>query len=390
MPRPAAPKSLQIFKPGRHTSMAGQALEFGESHLQATAQAYDPSLHQAPLVVGHPQHDKPAYGWVGALSFADGALEAVPADVDPAFAEMVDRKAFKFISAAFYAPDAPGNPVPGVYYLRHVGFLGAVPPAVKGLRSPSFSSGEDGVVEFSEWDDATNASLWRNLREWLIGKFGREEADVVIPSFHVGDLERGAQDEIREAAVARASNAPASQPAFADPLEPSVTPEQAAALQAENDRLAAELAASRAAQAEAARAARLSGVTADATAFTESLVAQGRLPVGHAPVVVATLVALAGIDAAAPVEFGEGADRAPVEPALRQLLQALPPGVEFSEVATATQAAAQGGQAVAFAEASGAVVDPASQALHLKVVAYQASHGTDYVAALQAVQAGRS
>lgn len=137
--------ALHIFKPGRHTAMNGQALAFSEADLAATCAAYDPAKHEAPLVVGHPAHDIPAYGWVKALAFNEGGIDATPAQVNSDFADMVAAGAFKKISAAFYAPDAPQNPVPGVYYLRHVGFLGAQPPAVKGLRSPAFADAEVGV-----------------------------------------------------------------------------------------------------------------------------------------------------------------------------------------------------------------------------------------------------
>ena len=102
------------------------------------------------IVVGHPVTDGPAYGWVKALNFAAGGLEAEPDQVDPAFAEMVAAGRFKKISASFYPPESPKNPVPGVYYLRHVGFLGAQPPAVKGLRAPSFAEGDEAItLEFS-------------------------------------------------------------------------------------------------------------------------------------------------------------------------------------------------------------------------------------------------
>ncbi|WP_454868684.1 hypothetical protein [Pseudomonas farris] len=36
----------------------------------------------------------------------------------------------------------------GVYDLRHVGFLGAQPPSVKGLRPIELTDGEQGLVEF--------------------------------------------------------------------------------------------------------------------------------------------------------------------------------------------------------------------------------------------------
>ena len=132
--------------------MGGQLLDFSEADLQATVAAYTPTKPEAPLVVGHPSHDAPAYGWVAGLQFCDGAIDATPAQVNTDFADMVAAGAYKKISASFYSPTAPQNPVPGVYYLRHVGFLGAQPPAVKGLRTPSFADTEDGVLtfEFSE------------------------------------------------------------------------------------------------------------------------------------------------------------------------------------------------------------------------------------------------
>ena len=57
-------KTLEIFKAGKHTTAAGQTLEFSEADLQATVAAYDPGKHEAPLVIGHPSIDAPAYGWV--------------------------------------------------------------------------------------------------------------------------------------------------------------------------------------------------------------------------------------------------------------------------------------------------------------------------------------
>jgi hypothetical protein len=343
------------------------------------------------------------------LRLQGGALEAAPQQVNPAFAEQVRQGAYKKISAAFYAPDSPHNPKPGVYYLKHVGFLGAMPPAVKGMRDPAFAEGgaagadsQDGVVVFSElldagsvtafgeWDDTTNAGLWRSLREWLIGKFGREEADAVIPGFEVRNLELGAQDELREAAQEQQASAELPlNPQFSEPKEPVMTPEQIAALQAERDRIAAELARLQAAQREqeeARAAAQRTQVQAGALAFAEGLVAQGRLEQGRAAPLAAALAALEGGTATTgTVEFGEGEQRAAVAPLVRELLGKLPVMVDLGEVATA---GAAGVASVAFAEGAASGVD--RQALHRKVVAYRAAHpGTGYEAALDAVQAGR-
>ena len=84
-----APKPLHIFKPGRWTTVAGESIEFGEADLQATAQAYDPKISKAPLVVGHPKTDAPAQGWAASLAVSGRGLYAAADKVDPEFAEEV-------------------------------------------------------------------------------------------------------------------------------------------------------------------------------------------------------------------------------------------------------------------------------------------------------------
>lgn len=139
-----------MLKPGRYVAADGSSIEFSEADLRATAEAYDPSLHEAPLVVGHPEHDSPAWGWVRGLRY-DALLWALPWQVDPAFADLVRAGRYKKVSASLYRPDAPSNPKPGVWYLRHVGFLGAMPPAVKGLPQVQLQE-DEGVVVLREFD----------------------------------------------------------------------------------------------------------------------------------------------------------------------------------------------------------------------------------------------
>lgn len=129
---------VEIFKAGRHTSEDGQALDFSTSDIRAMAMAYTPAVREAPLVVGHPQNNFPAYGWVKGLTATDdGRLLMQAGQVMPAFAQMVQDGRFKKRSASFYPPQHPGNPRPGNWYLRHVGWLGAQQPAVAGLKDVS-------------------------------------------------------------------------------------------------------------------------------------------------------------------------------------------------------------------------------------------------------------
>lgn len=186
------PNVIEIFKPGRHTAMNGEVIEFTEADLRATAAAYDSKLHEAPLVIGHPKLDAPAHGWVKSLAYS-GTLDAEPHQVDAAFAELVQAGRFKKVSASFFTPDSPHNPKPGVYYVRHVGFLGAQPPAVKGLKNASFADHGEGVIEFADFGDLQNAGMWRRMREWIISKFGMDEADKVLPDYELRVIEDAAR-----------------------------------------------------------------------------------------------------------------------------------------------------------------------------------------------------
>ncbi|MFL1515290.1 phage protease [Pseudomonas prosekii] len=306
--------------------MCGTTLNFTEADLSATVAAYNPSLHEAPIVIGHPKHDAPAAGWIKSLTASAQGLVAEPQQVDVAFAEQVAKGSYKKISASFYHPNAANNPVPGVYYLRHVGFLGAQPPAVKGLRPVELAEGEQGVVEFGDYGHELGADLWRRVREWLIGKFDKETADQVTPSWVIDSL----------AETARQLEQPAHT-AFAEPThakEAAHMPQpDTVALEAENKRLKAELDQ----RDNAAREAALTTTHAASVGFAEQLVAAGMKPV-HAPVVIAALDFAAS--SATPLEFGEADRREPLSQGLKAIFADLAGGMRFAEVATQQRAGA--------------------------------------------------
>ena len=82
--------------------MHGKKLPFTQSDLAACVKAYDPSVHEAPLVIGHPQTEDPAWGWVKSLTLNGSDLLAEPDQLDPQFAELVGNGRFKKVSASFY------------------------------------------------------------------------------------------------------------------------------------------------------------------------------------------------------------------------------------------------------------------------------------------------
>ncbi|WP_231087452.1 hypothetical protein [[Haemophilus] ducreyi] len=139
------------MKLGTHTAMDGRAISFTTDMLNDIAGSYDPQLSESPIVIGHPTLTAPAYGWVKQTSVEDGTLYAHVGQVDAAFAEAVNEGRYKKRSASIFLPDTPGNPKPGHYYLRHIGFLGAIPPAVKGLADVNFAQNVEGENAFADF-----------------------------------------------------------------------------------------------------------------------------------------------------------------------------------------------------------------------------------------------
>ncbi len=371
-------KPLDIFRPGRHTAMSGATLTFSEADLAATAAAYDPALHEAPLVVGHPKADAPAYGWVKSLAFTEGHLQAEPFQVDEAFAEMVEKGRFKKLSGSFYLPDAPKNPVPGVYYLRHIGFLGAMPPAVKGLRDAAFAEDDQSVtVEFGEltgWNLTSLGSLLRGLREWFISKYGLEEADKAIPGYAVGNVEQAAAlpdeaDEATRTAYAEGSKG-----------RPSPTPNaQEARMSKDLERREAELTTKEAdlakktaafAEQEAAlKAQQLDARKAEHLAFAERLVKEGKLNPVHKDPLVAFMATIAPEGT-----LSFGAKTEPTLDWLKGLLESQPKQLAFGEAAPGSGAEAP--SSADFAAPPGCEVDAAGLELHAKAMAHMKANPT--------------
>src|SRR3546814_2333091 len=92
------PSLIRIARTGTFKSNEGVDVQFDASRLAEIAAAYDPASDPAPLVIGHPQLDHPAYGWVDSLSVEDGELVAKPADIEPSFAEAVRQRRYAKVS----------------------------------------------------------------------------------------------------------------------------------------------------------------------------------------------------------------------------------------------------------------------------------------------------
>jgi hypothetical protein len=154
------PKEMTLFKIGKHLP------NYTDADLAATVAAYDPAVHEAPIVIGHPRTDSPAFGWIDSVSAVGDALMGTPKQVAANFSEWVRQGYWKKRSASFYPPGHTDHPLGAdsdVYYLKHVGYLGANPPKVKGMPDFEFCEdpeeglltidfGEDVSLDFGDWE----------------------------------------------------------------------------------------------------------------------------------------------------------------------------------------------------------------------------------------------
>lgn len=152
----------------------------------------------------------------------------------------------------------------------------------------------------------------------------------------------------------------------------TVTPEQAAALEAENAQLKTQIQQAVADQAHKAN-----------LAFADTLVEAGQLLPAEQSVVVA---ALDHYDAQPdPLEFGEGDDKQPLGEAFKTFLAGLPKRIEFGEIAGHAQVngvPAKSGIKVP----KGFDVDGQGLALHQRALSYQEQHPeASYLVAINAV-----
>lgn len=319
-------------------------MTFSADDLAAMAASYASRTTQAPIVVGHPRHDDPAWGWVTGLVADGDDLYAEVDQVPSEFAEQVRSGRYRHVSAALYGPDHKSNPTPGAWGLRHVGFLGAMPPAIKELER----------VELNETEEFTEVA-----------------ADLVAADFHelpdnrdeiMADTPKPESVKPTEADGRRAEDRTAE---FAE--RETVLTQREQELQEREDRLRE--------QEEAAR-------RAEHVAFAERLASEGRILPRYQETIVESLVQL-GDTSAATVELGEGDDAMTVIDAFRAMLEGLPVQVEFGEAARAENG--EDDKEPEFSAPAGYTVDTTALKLHRKALAHQKAHSVTYVEAVRAV-----
>lgn len=363
---------IEVFRPGTFSPMQGGSLSFSNADLKAIADAYAPDTAPAPIVVGHPSTDAPAFGWADSFEFdaTEERLYANLSDIDAEFAAAVQAGRYKKVSLSFFPPDHSANPVPGSWYPKHVGFLGGAAPAVSGLKNAQFSITSDEAItftaDFGEWGFERTARMFQGIREFFIEKFGLEDADKAIPAYEIEWLDDTEIEKSPRAFAAPKTKIPpepkkeAIVPTDPKPADPQKEADFAAREAKLNER-----------EAKIAHDQNVS--------FADELVTEGRLLPASKDKVVAILDAL---PADASVSFAEGEAKLSPADAVRAVLKEQPKAVSFGKLDLPDA----GSEQTATFASDGNSVDPAQLEIHQKALAYQNKHpDTAYLAAVRAV-----
>lgn len=132
---------FEIFKAGTQTDSRGNSREWSESDLDNIIRNTEASGVDIPLVYGHPKDNSPAMGWVDKVKREGNRLLARIKEIQPEMKTNIQKRLYPNRSISLRSDNT----------LRHIGFLGGVAPAVKGLGPINFSAGEE-ESNYSEYE----------------------------------------------------------------------------------------------------------------------------------------------------------------------------------------------------------------------------------------------
>lgn len=146
----------QIFKIGTHKDSRGNEKTWTNEDLEKIKLNFENNNQDVPICCGHPKTNAPAYGWVEKLKIENGKLYASYKNVQEEFKKAVNKGLFKTRSISL-TPDL---------MLRHIAFLGAQPPAIKGMEQFCFEENEnDIVINFQENEEKMEEKLQKTEQE---------------------------------------------------------------------------------------------------------------------------------------------------------------------------------------------------------------------------------
>jgi hypothetical protein len=218
---------IEVFRAGTHTAMNGAATAFTADDLDQMVANH--AVQAAPAVIGHPETNDPAVGWVDAVKREGNSLYAKFKDLNAAFVEAVQTGSYRNRSVSVSKGDTG-------WAMNHVGWLGAKLPAVKGMAGLYAAKADalcfEAPYETDEYQTAVAleaiADLLTGLREQAIAAQGIDAADQSISQWRIQTV-REVAAKLQAMALAEANVPDPFNPSYStgDPAM-SITPEQLA------------------------------------------------------------------------------------------------------------------------------------------------------------------
>jgi hypothetical protein len=309
-----------VFRAGTHADSKGRKKTYTISDLDKIVENYQSSnsdFQEAPCVLGHPKNNDASYGWIEAVKREGNTLFAKCKDLVSEFSEAVQDGRFPNRSISL-TPDLRIN---------HLGFLGAVQPAIKGLGKIEFSESQE--LETYEYMDFPTANrfedvgnILQGLRDFLIEKYDLDTANKALSQYVIDYLKdaKANTDTPQEAIAAYCENfkeelnvttkTTNSNSDYSEELK--TKNDEIALLKTENEKLLAE------------------GRKKELNSFCEELIKEGRLlPAEKSQ----ALDYMEIMHEAGNFEFSEGEKKSALEN-FKTFLKKRPVQINFSEMAT--------------------------------------------------------
>lgn len=192
-------KKIPFIRTGKFTDKNGTPAEIKPETLDkiiAATSSYPYQNGEFPVVIGHPKEDSPAWGWINKnnLIKEKNVLSALADDSSFAreFNEWIGKKLYKTVSVAL-RPD---------WSVKHIGFLGAQPPAVTGLPAIEFSAAPDDITielaeaELSPEEISLFSSLINGIKNYFIEKEGKPEE--LIPAISLAEISKHSDESFKQ------------------------------------------------------------------------------------------------------------------------------------------------------------------------------------------------
>lgn len=232
--------NIHVAYPGSHLSRAGSRHKLTKADTNELAQSYSPALHVcklsvddlqtalhlgAPAVLGHfdettvqSKGAMPSFGKVAAARTDAAGNLFLDVSVTDEFAGWLGQGLYDRVSLSWYGEADPRNPTPGSKHIRHIGFLGAEPSAIKGLTQVPMPIGTKlslakamELAEFSESvDDSEMNLILVELAEYTMNEDTKAPAESTVDPV--------AEAPVAKAPVAEPPVAPAPDESTVDPV----------------------------------------------------------------------------------------------------------------------------------------------------------------------------